>query len=569
MFFSLFQGALRESVVKADNTPIWSMFHYNAQHTGQCPYDTSSNNGAVKWKFKTGNGISSSPAISSDGTIYVGSEDNYLYAISPNGILKWKYETGKRILSFPAISSDGTIYVGSWDHYLYALNPDGTLKWKYQTGDQIWSSPAISSDGTIYVGSEDHYLYALNPDGTLKWKYETGSSVGSSPAIASDGTIYVGSGDHYLYALNPDGTLKWKYETGSYVGSSPAISSDGTIYVGSWDHYLYALNPDGTLKWKYETGSYIYSSPAIASDGTIYVGSYDHYLYALNPDGTLKWKYETGNTIPSSPAIASDGTIYVGSYDHYLYALNPDGTLKWKYETGNAISSSPAISSDGTIYVGSIDGYLYAIGTYTITASAGNDGTITPSGNVTINYGNSKTFTIMPDSGYKISNVKVDGVSKGAISSYTFTNITSNHTIEATFEKEITQTVIILQIGKSTFTVNGETRYLDSPPVIKNSRTLLPIRAIIEALGGKIEWNGGEKKVTITVKDTIIELWIGKSIAKVNGIDTPIDSTNSKVVPEIINSRTMLPLRFITENLGCDVQWEPNTQTITITYPMR
>jgi len=65
---------------------------------------------------------------------------------------------------------------------------------------------------------------------------------------------------------------------------------------------------------------------------------------------------------------------------------------------------------------------------------------------------------------------------------------------------------------------------------------------------------------------TIIELWIGKSIAKVNGINTPIDSTNSKVVPEIINSRTMLPLRFVTENLGCDVKWDDATKTITITY---
>jgi len=127
MFFSLFQGTLRESVVKADNTPIWPMFHYNAQHTGQCPYDTSSNNGTLKWKFQTGDHVFSSPAISSDGTIYVGSSDHYLYALNPDGTLKWKFQTGKRVFSSPAISSDGTIYVGSDDHYLYALNPDSFL----------------------------------------------------------------------------------------------------------------------------------------------------------------------------------------------------------------------------------------------------------------------------------------------------------------------------------------------------------------------------------------------------------------------------------------------------------
>ena len=60
---------------------IWPMFHYNAQHTGRCSYDTSKNDGTLKWKFQTGSTIESSPAIASDGTIYVGSWDGYLYAI--------------------------------------------------------------------------------------------------------------------------------------------------------------------------------------------------------------------------------------------------------------------------------------------------------------------------------------------------------------------------------------------------------------------------------------------------------------------------------------------------------
>ena len=73
---------------------IWPMFRYNAQHTGQCPYDTSKNNGTLKWKYKTDYYVYSSPAIASDGTIYVGSRDGYLYAINPDGTLKWKYQTG-------------------------------------------------------------------------------------------------------------------------------------------------------------------------------------------------------------------------------------------------------------------------------------------------------------------------------------------------------------------------------------------------------------------------------------------------------------------------------------------
>jgi hypothetical protein len=135
-------------------------------------------------------------------------------------------------------------------------------------------------------------------------------------------------------------------------------------------------------------------------------------------------------------------------------------------------------------------------------------------------------------------------------------------------EKDSTkkQTVLVLHIGKSTFTVNGARKTLDSLPVIKNGRTLVPIRAIIEALAGTVGWDATTKKATVTLGKKTIALWIGKSAATVNGVSTPIDSTNAKVVPVIINSRTMLPLRFVTENLGATVGWDAATQTITIRY---
>jgi len=339
---------------------VWPKFHGNMQNTGLSSIDTSADTGTPKWSYTTGGEINSSPAIGADGTIYVGSDDNKLYAINPNGTLKWSYTTGYSMYSSPAIGADGTIYVGFGDK-LYAINPNGTLKWSYTTGGGIDSSPAIGADGTIYVGSYDNKLYAINPNGTLKWSYTTGYWIDSSPAIGADGTIYVGSDDNKLYAINPNGTLKWSYTTGYYMYSSPAIGADGTIYVGSRDNKLYAINPDGGLKWSFTTGNWIDSSPAIGADGTIYVGS-GYKLYAINPNGTLKWSYTTGYWIESSPAIGADGTIYVGSYDNKLYAISPSGTLKWSYTTGNWIAdSSPAIGADGTIYVGSHDYNLYAI----------------------------------------------------------------------------------------------------------------------------------------------------------------------------------------------------------------
>ena len=115
----------------------WPCRGANANHTGQSPYDTSHVDGTVKWSYTTG------------GSVY----------------------------SSPAIGSDGTVYVGSHDYNLYAINPDGTVKWSYTTGNIVWSSPAIGSDGTVYIGSQDDKLHAINPNGTLKWTYTNGGSV--------------------------------------------------------------------------------------------------------------------------------------------------------------------------------------------------------------------------------------------------------------------------------------------------------------------------------------------------------------------------------------------------------
>ncbi len=75
----------------------------------------------------------------------------------------------------------------------------------------------------------------------------------------------------------------------------------------------------------------------------------------------------------------------------------------------------------------------FAVNTYTLTASAGSGGTISPSGAVSVNSGGSRTFTIAPSTGYHVADVTVDGQSVGAVTSYAFTNVTANHTIAATF----------------------------------------------------------------------------------------------------------------------------------------
>jgi outer membrane protein assembly factor BamB len=332
----------------------WPMFQHDNKHTGRSPYGVLGNTGVVNWKFNMSGLTVSSPAIDNNGTIYFGGntigEDTF-FAITPDGSLKWSVDIDW-VFPSPAIATDGTIYVGSLKQFLYAFSSNGEERWRFKVGGGIFSSPAISDEGTIYFGSTDKNIYALNPDGSEKWHYTTEDSVYSSAAIDDKGYVYMGSHDGYLYALYSNGTLNWKYHTGGEIKSSPTIGDDGTIYVGSWDCYLYALHPNGTLKWKFKAIGGIDSPPAIDKDGNIYFGTYSRYFYSISPDGVENWRFKTGDDILSSPIIDKFGVIYICSTDGNLYVFNPDGSIRWIFATGaTTIHSTPAISKDGTIYI--------------------------------------------------------------------------------------------------------------------------------------------------------------------------------------------------------------------------
>jgi len=112
------------------------------------------------------------PAITPDGTIYIGTSQGKVYAIdSKTQQTKWEYQTGKNpeqkgvdygLPSFVMADKDGTSYFGSVDYKFYALDKDGKVKWTYETGGKIMeAAPAIDADGTIYFTSEDGYVYAI------------------------------------------------------------------------------------------------------------------------------------------------------------------------------------------------------------------------------------------------------------------------------------------------------------------------------------------------------------------------------------------------------------------------
>jgi len=128
-------------------------------------------------------------------------------------------------------------------------------------------------------------------------------------------------------------------------------------------------------------------------------------------------------------------------------------------------------------------------------------------------------------------------------------------------DKGVQPISITLIIGSANMTVNGETRQIDeegSAPFIQGGRTLVPLRAVFEALSLNVGWDSGA--ITGTRGNTEIRLTVGSTIAYRNGRRLLLD-----VAPMVVNDRTMVPIRFIAESIGASVSWTPETQTIQIT----
>ena len=321
------------------------------------------------WEFDTGDDITMSSPTIVNGTVYIGSTNETLYAVNAtDGSLKWKYQTSDN--EYPYSDSvetsptvvDGVVYFGADTGRVYALHAaNGSLKWTHKTDRAVDSSPTVAGD-TVYVGGRDDYVYALRTsDGSVRWKYKTGQDVTSSPTVV-DGTVYVGSRDENFYALNAsDGSAEWVYtNTSSDVDASPTVV-DGVIYIGGRDilHAIYASN--GSQKWTYDAEYEGVSSPTVKDD-TVYIAVEGGEMHAINAtDSKIKWISDVESLGKSSPTIA-EGVVYIGTYggENILALDASDGTRQWDYQAEDNIQSSPTVA-DGVVYVGSRDNKLYAL----------------------------------------------------------------------------------------------------------------------------------------------------------------------------------------------------------------
>lgn len=124
---------------------------------------------------------------------------------------------------------------------------------------------------------------------------------------------------------------------------------------------------------------------------------------------------------------------------------------------------------------------------------------------------------------------------------------------------DINSKVIKMKINNKSYSINGENKNMDAAPFIKDNRTFVPIRFIVSALDGEVSWNNEARIATIKYDDKIIEIPINNKTIKVNGKEKAIDS------PAVVKSnRTFVPIRFVAENLGMEIEYNNSLREVTI-----
>jgi len=237
-----------------------------------------------------------------------------------------------------------------------------------------------------------------------------------------------------IFAIN-------QYTITASTGANGRISPSGFVTINHGDSQTFTITPDEG----YHVADVLIDGVSVGAvlSYTFNKVTSDHHTisasFAIN-------QYRITATSGSGGSISPSGEVAVNHGASQPFSIIPapcchlvDVVVDGSSVGAVAVYTFTKVIANHTISAS------FAINTYTITAMAGANGTISPSGSVPVSYGGSQTFTITPNEGFHIADVKVDGASVGPVASYPFANVTSDHTIEVIFEVkptiEMTKTI--------------------------------------------------------------------------------------------------------------------------------
>jgi peptide/nickel transport system permease protein len=278
------------------------------------------------WQFSEPAGFKGSPAIASDGTIYVAGATGTLHALDQEGNPRWQTELGYEAIGGPALASDGTIYVADRAGGLSSIGPSGALIWRFQSKlrAEATGGPLVGPDGTIYYTIVDG-VQAVTPAGANRW-----AAIDSELAVVEQAPRMSANGS-YLFLR----TAVFRASDGAVlripIVAQEQAFNDPLYFVGA-DNFNYYRSGHDLLRWRQVEEGLAVSAP-------------------------LTWAYQ-GSVLflPSDVGVRPDGTAWL------LYSASfADTRVVWINNNGQVIGNSMFRLMDGRAIAAANDG-LYLCG---------------------------------------------------------------------------------------------------------------------------------------------------------------------------------------------------------------
>ncbi|TYQ16601.1 UNVERIFIED_CONTAM: copper amine oxidase-like protein [Acetivibrio alkalicellulosi] len=499
----------------------------------------------------------------------------------------WEPYTRVYNSNFSSIAWNGQRYVVTGG----IINPNGSI-----SSSGIWTSEdglswdcvhpeSYTLEGVIWDGKQFiafGYKTIMRSTDGLVWETDTNDFDNRILSIEYNGSKYVAT-DVIGNIWNSDDSVNWKIvlslKDNNFISD---VKWDGKKFVGvgtqiytSLDgvNWMKCLDNDNLPKGN----AYLTWLTNIEFNGNTYVavGLYGTVVTSLNG---LDWEVIDLGTSTSFYTICWDGENFILPSDG-VYYTSKDGT-NWTNNSYIGKDILDIIRTEGKyIAIGKNNLILTGKDSKIIDIYLSTNRVVKPEGSIFVLnlyavLDNGKTENISRLANWTSSNLSVVSINSGQGTilqpGKAFITVTYEDFSKTIDVLGIKGKIIEITVGKPVMTVrdylfsrNANIIEIDpgrsTKSIIINGRMLLPIRAIVEELGGQIKWDAATKKVTISMYDQNIVLTIDKLEAEVDGVVKKMD-----VAPILHNGRTMLPLRFISENLGLEVDWDHETQTASI-----
>ncbi|MBK9249556.1 MAG: SBBP repeat-containing protein [Ignavibacteria bacterium] len=360
-------------------------------------------------------------------------ESRSLKTDAANNIYFCGYFSGTNVDFDPGAGTTLLTSTNSNDDAFFAkFDAAGAFQWvKHITGSNTDRMLSIALDGSSNIITLGTYQSGTDLDPGV-------GVVGGTTGSSSEASIV-------LAKYNNNGDFQWAdiFNRGiNGQGTSLTVDSDDNIYMAT--HFGQFANP--TVDF----------NPGSGVNNITTNGSADIVIGKYSPSGAYIWAKSIGGTkedFVNKVSLDENNTIYLSG----TFRSGPFENDSADFDPGTGVRNLVAEESDA---------YLAKYKQlFTITATAGSGGSITPAGETTVLGGESQSYTITPSSGYCVSDVIVDGISAGQVGSYTFANVKKNHTIQVVFTPKVSLTTypsssITLAASSSTCGVNATYPYI-------------------------------------------------------------------------------------------------------------